>query len=57
MKIEINTKNTRIFVEDEPTTAGGSWTLRRVPEFNEAFKTIMDALKELENLPTGEVIK
>jgi hypothetical protein len=48
MKIEINTKNIRIAVEDEPTTQGVSWTLRRVPEFNEAFKTVMDAVKELD---------
>jgi hypothetical protein len=55
MKIEINTKNIRIAVEDEPTTSGGSWTLRRVPEFPDCFKLIMDAIKELDKSNPPEV--
>jgi hypothetical protein len=49
MKLEINIKDIRIAVEDEPTTTGGSWTMRRVPELPEVFKMVFDGIKELNN--------
>ena len=52
MKIEIHVKDIYIHVEDEPTTSGPSWTMRRVPEFDSVFQTIIDAIKELKNLET-----
>jgi hypothetical protein len=49
MKLEINTKDVRISIEDEPTTSGGSWTLRRVPELPEVFNMVFNGIKELNN--------